>query len=258
VTTVSQWLRFSLDGTDRFGTLSGDTVTEWSGDLFAGAQATDRRHALAGLRLLTPCQPSKLIGLWNNSRERAVLEDLPEPAHPPYFLKSPSSHAGHGEVIRRPIGYHGQVVFEAELGIVIGKHCAAVSVAAAPAAIFGYTCVNDVTARDLLRLDPTFVHWTRAKSFDGFGIFGPVIASGIDPTDLRIRAVISGRERQNYPVSDMFFSPFEIVSRLSQDMTLEPGDVIACGTGVGAGPMRPGDTVEIAIDGVGRLINVFG
>jgi 2-keto-4-pentenoate hydratase/2-oxohepta-3-ene-1,7-dioic acid hydratase in catechol pathway len=131
-------------------------------------------------------------------------------------------------------------------------------VAAAPAAIFGYTCVNDVTARDLLRLDPTFVHWTRAKSFDGFGIFGPVIASGIDPTDLRIRAVISGQERQNYPVSDMFFSPLEIVSRLSHDMTLEPGDVIACGTGIGAGPMQSGDTVEIAIDGVGRLINVFG
>jgi 2-keto-4-pentenoate hydratase/2-oxohepta-3-ene-1,7-dioic acid hydratase in catechol pathway len=258
MTTVSHWLRFSLDGADRFGTLSGDTVTEWSGDLFAGAEATDRRHALADLRLLTPCRPSKLIGLWNNSRERAARENLPEPAHPPYFLKSPSSHAGHGETFHRPAGYNGQVVFEAELGIVIGKRCAAVSVAAAPAVIFGYTCVNDVTARDLLRLDPTFVHWTRAKSFDGFGIFGPVIASGIDPTDLRIRAVISGQERQNYPVSDMFFSPFEIVSRLSHDMTLEPGDVIACGTGIGAGPMRPGDTVEIAIDGVGRLINVFG
>ncbi len=258
MTTVSHWLRFRLDGADRFGTLRGDTVTEWSGDLFAGAEATNRRHALADLRLQTPCQPSKLIGLWNNSRERAARENLPEPAHPPYFLKSPSSHAGHGETIHRPAGYHGQVVFEAELGIVIGKRCAAVSVAAAPAAIFGYTCVNDVTARDLLRLDPTFVHWTRAKSFDGFGIFGPVIASGIDPTDLRIRAVISGQERQNYPVSDMFFSPLEIVSRLSHDMTLEPGDVIACGTGIGAGPMQSGDTVEIAIDGVGRLINVFG
>lgn len=257
MTTVRHWLRFNHNGTEGFGTLSGEEVTEWSGDMFAGAQVSGRRHRLAELRVLPPCRPSKLIGLWNNSRERAVREGLPPPAHPPYFLKSASSFAGHGEPIRRPAGYGGQVVFEAELGIVIGERCAAVSVAAAPSVIFGYTCVNDITARDLLRLDPTFVHWTRAKSFDGFGVFGPAIATGIDPTGLRIRAVVAGEERQNYPVSDMFFSPFEIVSRLSHDMTLEPGDVIACGTGVGAGPMQPGDTVDIVIDGVGRLANVF-
>ncbi len=257
MTLASHWLRFAIDGRECFGTLSGDTVTEWSGDMFSGGQATDRRHHLADLQLLMPCRPSKLIGLWNNSRERAAREHLPQPAHPPYFLKSANSYASHGDVIRRPAGYRGQVAFEAELGIVIGRRCGAVSPAAAPSAIFGYTCVNDVTARDLLRLDPTFVHWTRAKSFDGFGVFGPVIASGIDPADLRIRAIVGGEERQDYPVSDMFFSPAEIVSLLSHDMTLEPGDIIACGTGVGAGPMQTGDTVEIVIDGVGRLVNIF-
>jgi 2-keto-4-pentenoate hydratase/2-oxohepta-3-ene-1,7-dioic acid hydratase in catechol pathway len=108
-----------------------------------------------------------------------------------------------------------------------------------------------------MRLDPAFVHWTRAKSFDSFGVFGPAIATGLDPAGLRVRAVISGAERQNYPVSDMFFSPAEIVSRISYDMTLEPGDIIACGTSVGAGALADGDTVEVAIDGVGRLINRF-
>jgi 2-keto-4-pentenoate hydratase/2-oxohepta-3-ene-1,7-dioic acid hydratase in catechol pathway len=254
---VTRWLRFSVSNAERYGVVDGDTVIEWSGDLFAGGVATERRHALAGLRLLPPCHPGKLIGLWNNSRERAIREGLSRPTHPPYFLKGANSFAGHGDTIRRPAGYQGQVVFEAELGIVIGKRCAAVSPDQAPAVIFGYTCVNDVTARDLLRLDPNFVHWTRAKSFDGFGVFGPVIASNLDPAQLRIRAVISGQERQNYPVSDMFFSPAEVVSRISHDMTLEPGDIIACGTGVGAGPLTRGDTVEIVIDGIGRLINAF-
>ncbi len=147
------------------------------------------------------------------------------------------------------------MVFEAELGIVIGKRVSGIDVAAAPAAIFGYTCINDVTARDLMRLDPAFVHWTRAKSFDSFGPFGPVIASGLDPAGLRVRAIVAGRELQNYPVADMFFSPAEIVSHISHDMTLEPGDVIACGTSVGAGALADGDTVEVSIDGVGRLVN---
>ena len=149
------------------------------------------------------------------------------------------------------------MVFEAELGIVIGRRVSAIDAVAAPAAIFGYTCVNDVTARDLMRLDPAFVHWTRAKGFDSFGVFGPVIATGLDPAQLRVRAVVSGEERQNYPVSDMFFSPAEIVSRISHDMTLEPGDVIACGTSVGAGPLCDSDTVEVAIDGIGKLTNLF-
>jgi 2-keto-4-pentenoate hydratase/2-oxohepta-3-ene-1,7-dioic acid hydratase in catechol pathway len=199
-----------------------------------------------------------MVGLWNNFRERAAKEGLQRPAHPPYFLKSANSYATHGEAIRRPAGYAGQVVFEAELGIVIGRRARGVAVADAPSVIFGYTCVNDVTARDLLRLDPAFVHWTRAKGFDTFGVFGPAIATGLDPAGLRVRALLSGVEKQDYAVSDMFFSPSEIVSLLSGDMTLEPGDLIACGTSVGAGPMQDGDTVEVLIEGVGRLANVFG
>lgn len=255
---VAHWIRFEIDGRERFGTLEGETVSEWEGDMFGDPRPTGRRHARAGVRLLPPCRPGKFIGLWNNFRERAAKEGLQRPAHPPYFLKSANSYATHGEAIRRPAGYAGQVVFEAELGIVIGRRARGVQVADAPSVIFGYTCVNDVTARDLLRLDPAFVHWTRAKGFDTFGVFGPAIATGLDPAGLRVRALVGGVERQNYAVADMFFSPFDIVHLLSWDMTLEPGDLIACGTSVGAGPMQDGDTVRVSIEGIGCLENVFG
>jgi 2-keto-4-pentenoate hydratase/2-oxohepta-3-ene-1,7-dioic acid hydratase in catechol pathway len=254
---MALWMRFEAADAEHFGTLEGNTLTAWCGDMFADPQPTELRFPLAGVHVLTPCKPTKMIGLWNNFHERAEKEGLQAPAHPLYFLKANSCFAAHGETIRRPTGYAGMVVFEAELGIVIGRRSSCIDPAAAPAAIFGYTCVNDVTARDLMRLDPAFVHWTRAKSFDSFGVFGPAIATGLEPAALRVRAVISGEQRQNYPVSDMFFSPAEIVSRISHDMTLEPGDVIACGTSVGAGALAEGDTVEVAIDGVGRLVNRF-
>lgn len=252
---MTLWLRFEAEGMVRLGTLAGESITEMSGSMFAQHEPTGRLFDLPRVRLLTPTQPSKLIGLWNNFHERAKVENLHRPEHPLYFLKAANSFAAHGEPIRRPAGYDGRMVFEAELGVVIGRRCAAIAPEQAREAIFGYTCVNDVTARDILRADPSFPQWTRAKSFDGFGIFGPWIASGIDPMPLRVRAIIAGQERQNYPVTDMFFPPYDLVSRLSHDMTLEPGDVIACGTSVGAGEMHAGDSVEIVIDGIGALVN---
>jgi 2-keto-4-pentenoate hydratase/2-oxohepta-3-ene-1,7-dioic acid hydratase in catechol pathway len=251
------WLRFEAEGAERFGTLTGDTIAEREGDMFGLSRETGRRFALAAVRLLIPTRPGKMIGLWNNFHERARVESLQQPAHPLYFLKASTCFLAHGENIHRPVGYGGRVVFEGELGIVIGKRCANVSAAEVPGVIFGYTCVNDVTARDILRADPSFPQWTRAKSFDTFGVFGPGVVTGLDPMCLRVRAIVAGVERQNYPVADMFFPPDEIVSRLSQDMTLEPGDVIACGTSVGAGEMREGDSVAIAIDGIGVLENQF-
>jgi 2-keto-4-pentenoate hydratase/2-oxohepta-3-ene-1,7-dioic acid hydratase in catechol pathway len=252
-----RWLRYERAGEHGFGQLLGETIQVHQGDLFAGAEPTGERIPLSEVRLLTPCQPSKMIGLWNNFHQRAVQEGLQRPSHPLYFVKANNCFAAHGQMIQRPRGYPGQVVFEAELGIVMGRRCANVSVADAPGVVFGYTCVNDVTARDVMRIDPAFVHWTRGKSFDTFGIFGPVITTGLDPAKLWVRAVLNGEEKQNYPVSDMFFSPAEIVSHLSHDMTLEAGDVIACGTSVGAGPMQDGQQIEIIIDGIGRLANRF-
>jgi 2-keto-4-pentenoate hydratase/2-oxohepta-3-ene-1,7-dioic acid hydratase in catechol pathway len=150
------------------------------------------------------------------------------------------------------------VVYEGELGIVIGKPCSALSLPEADAHIFGYTCVNDITAADILNRDPTFPQWARAKSFDGFGPFGPVITSGIDPATLNVRTILNGAERQNYPVADMIFSPQQLVGLISHDMTLEPGDLICCGTSVGVGVMKePVNSVTIAIDGIGELSNEF-
>ena len=258
MTSVTHWLRFQAGDAEFFGTLEGDLVTAWSGNLFDAPVRTDNQFPLADVKVLPPCRPPKMIGLWNNFHERAVKEGLHIPEHPLYFIKTSNCFAGQGAPIVRPAGYHGTIVFEAELGIVIGKRCAAIDEAHALDAVFGYTCVNDVTARDLLKLDPAFVHWTRAKSFDSFGVFGPVITTGLDPATLHVKAIISGVERQNYPVTDMIFSPAQIVSRISHDMTLEPGDVIACGTSVGVVALQDGDQVVVEIDGIGRLENPFG
>lgn len=254
---MARWVRFEADGISRFGVWDGATITEYTGDMFNDPQANGQTFALADVRILMPCEPSKMIGLWNNFHERAKLENLHKPEHPLYFLKPANSFAGEGDPIPRPAGYAGMVVFEGELGIVIGKTCRNVSLEDAPDFIFGYTCVNDVTARDRLKLDPAFVHWSRAKGSDNFGVFGPCIATGLDPQGLYVRVELNGEEKQNYPAADMFFSPYEIVSRISHDMTLEVGDVIACGTSVGVCGMQDGDKVVVSIEGVGQLSNQF-
>jgi len=140
---------------------------------------------------------------------------------------------------------------------VIGKAGKNMSAEEAQAAIFGVTCVNDVTALDLISRDSSFAQWTRAKSCDTFGVFGPTIATGLDLNALSVRTLVNGRERQNYPCSDMIFSPTQIVQALSQEMTLMPGDLIACGTSLGVLPMKPGTVVEVIIEGVGTLRNTF-
>lgn len=254
---MALWMRFRHAGATGFGTLEGDHVAIHEGDLFANPAPTGRTVPLADLEWLPPCVPGKMPALWNNFHERAAKEGNPLPAHPLYFLKSPNSFAGHGAAIVKPATFEGKVIFEAELGVVIGRRACRVSEADAPAHIFGYTCVNDVTAVEILREDKTFEQWTRSKGFDTFGPVGPVIATGIDPAGLRVRAVLNGQERQNYPVSDMVFSPAQLVSRISRDMTLEPGDIIACGTSVGAGSMKPDALIQVVIDGVGTLENRY-
>lgn len=154
-----------------------------------------------------------------------------------------------------PKNYEGRVVYEGELGLVIGRACKNVSPEDALSAIFGVTCINDVTALDLLSRDASFAQWKRAKGSDTFGVFGPVIATELDA--LVVRTLVNGRERQNFPCSDMIFSPAQIVSALSKDMTLLPGDVIACGTSLGVLPMKPGTMIEVVIDGIGSLRNTF-
>ena len=254
---MAHWLRFAHAGAIRFGTLQGAIVTVHTGEMFGHKQASAQTLALADIELLAPCVPGKMPALWNNFHERAVKEGNPLPAHPLYFLKSNNSFCAHGTVIRKPAHFNGKVIFEAELGIVIGRRASAVGEVDALDCIFGYTCVNDVTAVDILREDKTFEQWTRSKGFDTFCPIGPVIASGIDPAQLRVKALLDGVERQNYALADMIFTPAQLVSLISRDMTLEPGDVIACGTSVGAGSMQPGSVIAVEIEGVGSLENRY-
>jgi len=254
---MSYWLRYSHQGEIGFGTLAGDTIAVHTGDMFAGARASGATLRLAEVELLAPCVPSKMPALWNNFHERAAKEGQTIPEHPLYFLKGNNSFCAHGTVIRKPAAFEGKVIFEAELGIVIGKRASAVSEADAADHVFGYTCLNDVTAVELLRADPSFQHWVRSKSFDTFCPIGPVIATGIDPAGLRVKAELNGQGRQDYPVTDMIFSPLRLVSLISRDMTLEPGDIIACGTSVGAGSMKPGSKIRVGIEGVGVLENQY-
>jgi 2-dehydropantoate 2-reductase len=255
---MAHWLRFERNGRLAFGTVDDGVIAVHAGDMFAGATATGETVRLADVRVRTPCDPSKMIALWNNFHELAAKNNFQRPDEPLYFIKASNSYHAHGEPIRRPKSYDGKIIYEGELGIVIGKRCAMVSETEARDYIFGYTCVNDVTAVDLLKKNPTFDQWVRAKSFDTFGIFGPAIATDLDPMMLRIRTILNGQERQNYPVADMFFPPYRLVSMISRDMTLMPGDIIACGTSLGAGVMREAaNVIEISIDGIGTLGNPF-
>jgi 2-keto-4-pentenoate hydratase/2-oxohepta-3-ene-1,7-dioic acid hydratase in catechol pathway len=253
-----RWTRFTHHGRATLGRIEGDEVLMHTGDLFADPRSSGERIPLAGLAWLPPCVPGKIIGLWNNFRAAAQKNGWADPAEPLYFLKSPASAAGHEQAIPAPAADVGRVFYEGELAVVIGRRARAVAPADAAACIFGYTCANDLTAIELLQRDPSFPQWTRAKSFDGFGAFGPWIATDFDPSKASLRTLVGGRERQNFALADMFFAPADLVSRISHDMTLEPGDVILCGTSLGAMPMKPGTCVEVVIDGLGTLRNVYG
>jgi 2-keto-4-pentenoate hydratase/2-oxohepta-3-ene-1,7-dioic acid hydratase in catechol pathway len=211
--------------------------------------------SMRALTPLAPCAPGKVVALWNNYHALAAKLDKPVPTHPLFLLKPAASVIGSGEPIRRPRHYAGKIVYEGELGIVIGKRCRDVDTREAEAAIFGFTLINDVTAADLLNENPHFPQWCRAKGFDTFCCIGPAIVSGFEWRQARLVTTLDGVERQNYPLADMVFSPAEQVSLISQDLTLEPGDVIACGTSLGVGSIKDGATVSITIDGIGTLTN---
>lgn len=254
--TITRWVRFEHLGHAGFGTLDGHSVAVHEGDLFAGARPTGKRLPLADLKLLMPVRPGKVLALWNNYLALAAKLGLADPAEPLYFMKAPSSCLNPGETIVAPPG-QGKIVFEGELAIVIGQRAKAVSEHQALQHVFGYTCCNDVTAAEVLNRDATFAQWVRAKSYDSFCPLGPCIAAGLDPSTLVVKTWLDGQLRQDYPVADIRFSVPRLVSLISHDMTLEPGDVILCGTSVGVGSMKPGQTVEIEIEGIGKLSNRF-
>jgi 2-keto-4-pentenoate hydratase/2-oxohepta-3-ene-1,7-dioic acid hydratase in catechol pathway len=195
--------------------------------------------------------PSKIIGIGSNYRRHVEEMGRSIPTVPKIFLKPASALIGPGEAIQIPPGTQ-RVDHEAELGVVIGRTMTRVSVADALEYVQGYTCVNDVTARDFQRTDGVFA---RAKGFDTFCPAGPRIVSDIDPSDLRVRAWVDGELRQDGRTSDMIFDVATLLSFVSHVMTLEPGDLMATGTPMGVGPLLPGQTVSIEVEGMGRIDN---
>lgn len=252
-----RWVRFKRDSATGFGTLADGVINVYTGDLFASPAATGESVRVSDVELLAPVEPGKMVAMINNFHELITKLGAAVPEEPHYFFKSNSSFHSPEKPIRRPAGYDGKVIFEGELGIVIGKKCKDVSVDEAKSYIFGYTCVNDVTSIEILNREPIFAQWTRCKAADTYGVIGPAIATELDYEQIRVKANLRGQERQNYPISDMVFNELELVSAISKDMTLYPGDIIACGTSVGVGSMREGDVIEITIDGIGTLSNTF-
>lgn len=253
---MTHWVRFSTGGhAPAFGEIAGDRVVEYRGDLFGEKQPTGRSHALADVRLEAPCLPGKILALWNNFHALAAKIGKAAPVHPLFLIKPGTCVTGPDTPIRRPARYDGKIAYEGELAIVIGQVCRDVAPEQARAHIFGYTCINDVTAAQWLDEDPNFVQWTRAKAADTFGCLGPAIATDLDWRAASVVTALDGVERQNYPLADMIFPPEEIVSRVSADLTLLPGDVIACGTSIGVGSIKDGAQVSVRIDGIGELRN---
>ena len=259
---MEKWSRFDHNGDIKFGKLSNDykTITVCNGDMFGSSADTSEVLAINDVKMLSPCKPSKMIALWNNYKALADEKGLSYPERPLYIFKSPTSFAGPNDHIEHPSNYDGDVFFEGELGIVIGSTVKDLdNTSDAKNAIFGYTCINDVTAFGLLKNDPNFDQWTRCKGFDNFGVFGPCISTGLESKDLKIKTIINDSDvKQDYPVSDMMFTTEEIVMYLSQNMTLYAGDVICVGTSLGLGPMEKGSKVTIEIDSIGSLTNTYG
>lgn len=255
---VTRWVRFrSNDGSVGIGTLDRDGVVEYEGSIFDVGRPTGRSLGPDAFTLLSPCEPSKIVALWNNFHALAAKLGKAAPSHPLFLLKPGTCVIGPGEPIRRPRAYAGKIAFEGELGIVIRRAAKDVPASEAADFILGFTCVNDVTAAEVLNENVDFPQWCRSKGYDTFGCIGPVIASGLDWQQERVVTRVDGVERQNYPLSDMIISPAELVSGISHDMTLLAGDVIACGTSLGVGSFKDGATVEVQIEGIGSLANTL-
>jgi 2-keto-4-pentenoate hydratase/2-oxohepta-3-ene-1,7-dioic acid hydratase in catechol pathway len=239
-----------------FGAVEGDpdglTVAEIEGHPFGQISFTSQRWALADVRLLSPILPSKVVCVGRNYAEHAAELGNEVPKEPLLFLKPSTAVIGPRDAIRLP-PQSKQVEHEAELAVVIGPPGARrADRAAAERAIFGYTCANDVTARDLQKAD---VQFTRAKGFDSFCPLGPWISTGLDVSDLEVRCEVNEEVRQLGRTKDLVFDVPTLVSYVSHVMTLLPGDVILTGTPAGVSPITAGDTVMVRVEGIGDLAN---
>jgi 2-keto-4-pentenoate hydratase/2-oxohepta-3-ene-1,7-dioic acid hydratase in catechol pathway len=247
-------VRFEQEGRSGYGILEGEQISVlWATPYNDGLKnTTGEVMSLPEVTLLAPCEPTKIVALGLNYRDHAAEIGHPLPEEPLIFMKPSTAVIGPDEDIRYP-AMSRQVDYEAELAVVIGRPCRHIKEQDYRDYILGFTCINDVTARDLQRKDGQF---TRSKSFDTFAPLGPWIETVIpDPDNLAVEAYLNGERRQHGNTRNMIFGVAAQVAFISRIMTLLPGDVIATGTPSGIGPMVPGDVVEIRVEGVGTLRN---
>jgi 2-keto-4-pentenoate hydratase/2-oxohepta-3-ene-1,7-dioic acid hydratase in catechol pathway len=250
---MTRFYRIDHHGTPRYA-VAGDG--EWhlvEGDLF-GDWRKGEAIAANGHRLLAPAAPSKIVAIGRNYRDHAAELNNPVPAEPLIFLKPPSAIIGPDEPIVIPEGV-GRVDHEAELGLVIGARARHVSEKDASKYVFGFTCVNDITARDVQKRD---IQFTRGKGFDTFAPIGPCLVSGLDyraAEGILVEGYVNGERRQSGSTRNLIFPIDHLIAFVSAVMTLLPGDIISTGTPAGVGPLKPGDRVTVKVAGVGELNN---
>ncbi len=243
--------RYRHGGSERWGLIEGDRVRPLTGEPWAGGLPEGKPLALGDVTLLAPVRPSKVVCVGRNYLAHAREMGNEVPKQPLLFLKPPSAVIGPLEPIRCPAG-STDVQHEVELGVVVGRALSRAGAAEARQAVFGYTCVNDVTARDIQREEK---HFTRAKGFDTFCPVGPWIDTGLDAADLSVSCRVNGSERQRGSTRDMVFDPPALLAFISSVMTLWPGDLVSTGTPEGVGRIQAGDWVEVEVSGLGILRN---
>lgn len=235
-----------------YAILRGEVAYPIVGEPYGAIEEDGRAYPLSELTLLAPCQPSKVVAVGINYAKHAAEVATEQPKDPLLFLKPSTTIIGPEEAIVYPRAMSRQVDYEAELAVVIKRCCKDVPLGGYADVVLGYTCLNDVTARDLQRKDG---QWTRSKGFDTFTPIGPFIETELDTSNVRVESRLNGEVRQSSTTADMMHNVDKLIHHISSIMTLLPGDVIATGTPEGIGPMQIGDVVEIEVDGIGVLRN---
>ncbi len=250
--SVERYFRVRTEDGPAWARQDGEVLRLLDSEPWAAPRERAETIPLEGAPLLAPVRPSKIVGIGRNYAAHAAESGRAVPGEPLVFLKPPSALIGPGDEIRHPT-WVGRVDHEAELGIVIGREAARLEGPdAALEHVFGATCVNDVTARELQKKD---VQFTRAKGFDTFCPVGPCITTGLDLGRLRVFGRVNGELRQQGSTEQLVFAVAHLVWFVSRVMTLLPGDIISTGTPAGVGPLRPGDVTEVEVEGVGTLTN---
>ncbi len=249
-----KFLRFSSGiSKEQIGILNGENeVVEITGDMFGEYKKTDTVFSLDDIKILPPTSPSKVLCVGLNYRDHAAEMKRKLPPSPMLFMKPNTAVIAHNEEIIYPSHMSKRVDYEGELAVVIGKQAHMVEEKDAENYIFGYTCINDITARDLQKID---IQFTRGKGFNTFAPFGPFIETEVSPGNLGIKTLLNNEVKQNSNTDNLIFKVNTLVSFISKIMTLLPGDIIATGTPGGIGPVQPGDRLEVKIEGIGSLVN---